>query len=442
MPDDELRPPPPPHHPELTEEQHRAERGDEPQDPIGADAEAPPGPDPDPGGQPDPGHADEWREIMTEIGGERHPPRREQVYPYLMIRSLAAGDRGARPVYPPAAFWNSPDIVLMDANDDGAFDVSRLVAAPRAGRSYRVFVRVWNLGLVPALGVHVKGWAVNPGFIGVGNQDDPYYQQNFIGGRWLELSDRTRPECVAVAELDQTWHVRADLIGHHCLLAEVSCPLDPAMGPLIPNVDRHVAQRNVEVLTGSASPLKLVDLLGSLVPRGFTLEVTHAGTDMLGVLQAWSGGSLPDAVGKPREITVPDLDDLRLGVRTSNARHLLTAFAFEDGSAIISSERLAVAAQRNLGADAAAALDRPGGAWELIERLGPQHWADIGIVSDEPLGEGFGRRLGRLLRIDNDFSAALIARRLGGRPGSQHTLQFSLAGQDGSIVGGYTLVVA
>jgi len=439
----ELEPLNPPEHPEIPAEQDRVERGDDPDPAVGDGPEVPDEPDPDPAGQPEAGHADDWRHTAVEIGGEGRKPRREQVYPYLLIRALAAGDRGARPVFPPAPFWESPDILLIDAAYDGPFDPLRLVASPRAGRSYRVFVRVWNLGLLPAAGVHVMGWAVNPGFIGAGNQDDPYYQQNLIGGSWLELSDRTRPDCLAIAELDRPWDIPPGESGHYCLLAQVECPMDTANGSLLPNVDRHVGQRNVEVLAGGANPTELINRLGSLVPERFALEITHAGPAVRGNLQAWGGGVLPDATGDMREVTVPELNELRFGVPTSTSRHLLTAFVIDGRTGVVESGRLATAATEILGAAAVEGMfERPGGAWHLLEELGPARWADIGTVNDQPLGESLARRMSRVLEIDGEFRAALVARRLGGPPGAQHALRFTLSAFEGDVVGGYTVVVS
>lgn len=440
---DELGPLDAPRHPEISAEQDRIERGDDPGHTVGAGPVIPDEPDPDPHGLPEPGHADDWQRIAGEIGGERRRPRREQVFPYLLVRALASGDRGARPVFPPTPFWESPDILLIDAAYDGPFDPARLVVAPRAGRSYRVFVRVWNLGLVPAAGVHVMGWAVNPGFIGAGNQDDPYYQQTLIGGRWLELSDRTRSDCTAIAELDRTWDIPPDEFGHYCLLAQVECPLDTASGFLLPNVDRHVGQRNVEILAGEGTAFELINVLGGLVPERFILEVTHAGPAVLGHLQAWGGGVLPDAAGDLREITVPDLRELRIGVPTSMSRHLLTAFVFDGRTVVASSERLAAAASEILGApDVEGMFERPGGVWYLFDELGPDRWAEVGSVSDTPLGESLARQMSRQLEIDGEFRAGLVARRLGGPPGAQHALRFTLSAFDGESVGGYTIVVA
>jgi hypothetical protein len=404
------------------------ERGQDPADVVGTGPDQPEWRDPDPGWQPDPGKADEWRGLAAEIGRERRPPR-EQVYPYLLIRAVV-GDRGIRPTWPPTPCWESPDILLIDASYTGEFDPSRLVTSPVAGRSYRVFARIWNLGLFPAYGVHVKAWAVNPGFFGAFNQNDPYYQQHLIGGRWVELSDRTRPDCIAVVELDRQWTIDLSEVGHHCLLAEVGCPLDQAGGLLLSNSDRHVGQRNLEILTGATSPMMLVGMLGGLVPDGFTLEVMHAGPAMLGTVRALTGGRLEGR----EEIAMAALEELRVGVLTKTGRHLLTAFTSDRRSVLVPTERLV-----ELGG--ARVLDRPGGVRRFLDEIGPRGWDRIGTITDWPLDEALKEGLARLVDASSDASARELAERLGGREDALHPLRFVLTDPTGGLVGGYTVIV-
>ena len=410
-----------------TDQRDRTERGEDPDVVVGTDPERPEWRDPDPGWEPDPHQVDEWRKIAAEMGRERRP-RREDVYPYLLVRALV-GDRGARPTWPPTPCWESPDILLIDASYTGDFDPTLLVTSPVAGRSYRVFVRIWNLGLLPAAGVHVKAWAVNPGFFGAFNQNDAYYQQHLIGGRWVQLSDRTRPDCTAVVELDRTWDIDPAESGHHCILAEVSCPLDAAGGPLLSNADRHVGQRNLTILSGAASPMTLIGTLGGLVPDRFTLELTHAGPPLLGTLQALTGGRHED-----REVAVAALDELRVGVPTKTARHLLTAFTLERRSVLVPTERLV-----ELGG--ASVLERPGGIRRFLDSLGPEGWSRVGTTTDASLKEALPKALAQLVDAPVDAQAAELAERLGGGEGTLHPLRFTLTDPTGGLVGGYTLVV-
>ncbi len=418
---DQLPEPPEPKHEELPKDEDVIQRGDEPSDPIGVDPPEVVDPEPDPEWQPDPNRVKEWRDIAGEVSRERRP-RREDVYPYLLIRAVTSGDRGQRRLWPPTVCWESPDILLMDAADQGPFDLNRLVVSPTAGRSYRVFVRIWNLGLLPAVGVHVKAWAVNPGFFGTGNQNDPYYAQNLIGGQWTDLTDRTRRGCTAVVELDRTWDIDPNALGHHCLLAEVSCPLDLAGGLLLSNDDRHVGQRNLEILAGTADAKELFAMLGNLVPEKFTLELTHAGPAAAGTLIALGGGRLPDGRGEFREVQVPTLKEIPVGVSTGTVVHLLTAFTEGGRTVVAPSTWLAEASGVRPGGSREGRphpFDRGGGTRRLLQRLGPKAWSDAGFVTDAPLAEALLDGLVRTLDA-NSLEAGALAERMGGQAGS-HT---------------------
>ncbi len=445
---------PSPEHPELTPQEDADQRGTDPADPVGKDPERPPLPDPDPQWQPDPDRVHVWRGMLGELGKERRP-HREDVYPYLLVRALATGDRGKRPTWPPVPCWESPDLLLIDASHTGPFDPARLVLSPTAGRAYRVFVRVWNLGLVPAVGVHVKAWAINPGFFGAGNQNDPYYQQHLVGGAWVELADRTRPGCVAVVELDRHWKPDPADVGHHCLIAEVSCPLDLAGGPLLPNTDRHVGQRNLTVLAGPAQLKPMLSILGAQVAEGFTLELTHAGPSARGMLQALGAGHRAKRGGKAQRVLVPELDQIRAGVRMSTSVHLLTAFSERGRTVVVASDRLAkagevmvdragrrvVATHRVQQPGITHRFEQPGATRRLLERLGPERWDRLGVVTDAPMAEALVEGMARALDL-GDVTARGVATRLGGAPGALHALRFALLDPDGGLVGGYTVVLS
>ncbi len=434
---------PPSGHRKLSDEEDKKQRGDDPRTVVGRTTIPALDPDPDPDWQPDPGRVDQWRGVSNEIGKKRLP-HREDVYPYLLIRAMASGDRGKRPTWPPTPCWESPDILLIDAAYRGAFDPSRLVVSPRSGRSYRVFVRVWNLGLFPAVGVHVKAWAIQSGFFGVGNQDDPYYQQHLIGGRWIELADRTRPECVVVAELDMPWKIDPAEAGHHCLLAQVSCPLDQADGLLLSNNDRHVGQRNLDVLAGAANLQVLLSTLGSLVPDGSLLEVVHAGPAIRGVLQAVGGLTLPEEGGKARRIVVPSLGEVRHGVSTGSAVHLLVAFRESGRNIVVRSDRLAHMVGIPDGSPSrgrAHPFDRATTIRQLLKRVGEDGWKQAGVVTDRPMADALTDALADLVGA-RELTARAVAAGLGGPIGAQHALRFALTDSKNQSVGGYTIVVS
>jgi hypothetical protein len=450
-----------PTHPELTEDEDRTQRGESPPDSVGH-TEPPKETDPDPEWQPDPGRADEWRRIANEIGKERRP-RREDVYPYLLIRAMSPGDRGQRPLWPPTVCWESPDILLIDASYTGAFDPARLVVSPTAGRSYRVFVRVWNLGLLPAAGVHVRAWYVNPGFFGPGNQNNPYYAPQPIGGKMVHLDDRTRPGATQVVELDAVWDIPAALTGHECLIASASCPADQWSGSLSVNDDRHVGQRNLTILAPTDSAKDMFFMLGGLVEKGGTLELTHAGPAAVPFLQALSGGVIRDGDGRRRKIVAPELADLRVGVDIGASQHLLTVLQV-DGRTVVADSRRLEAVARELGVlrardqvgeidgdedldlralegrDGAHPFAAAGGTRRVLEALGPRLWAEVGWVGDGDVGEVFAEGLARVLDL-GDLTAGEMAARLGGPDGAIHLLRVTHSDADLRLVGGYSLAL-
>ena len=137
-------------HPVLSEKEDHEQRGDNPPGSFGHTEPA--SGDLDPNWKPNDDVKNAAEELIKGLGRE-HRPRREDVYPYLMIRAYSPGDRGVRPTWPPTPCWESPDILLIDAAYTGPFTPGQLVVSPTAGRRYRVFVRIWNLGLLPAIGV-------------------------------------------------------------------------------------------------------------------------------------------------------------------------------------------------------------------------------------------------------------------------------------------------
>jgi len=328
----------------------------------------------------------------------------------------------------------------MDTDDAGPFDPSRLVVSPVAGRSYRMFVRIWNLGLFPASGVLVRGWAVDPGFIGSGDPASAYFRDHEVGAAWSDLTDRRQPGCTTVVELDQPWKVEADDVGHRCVIAQVSCPMDQPDGPLLVNADRHVAQRNLTVLSGPMPVKALLAHLGGLVPERFTLEVTHAGPQALGVLQAIGGGMLPGPDGEPVELRVPELGEVPVGLIAGRSVHLLTAFTQDGRTVVARSDHLAELAGVKDPGRQLHPFERAGGTRRLLEQLGEETWKRAGWLSDSALDEALVTGFTHLLDVDT-LDAGAVARRLGGE-GLQHALRFTLNDPEGQLVGGYTVVVS
>lgn len=424
-------------HPVLSDDEDRAQRGDSPPGSFGHTD--PPDGDLAPGWQPDDGNRRTAEELIKEIGRGEHRPRREDVYPYLLIRAFSPGDRGARPTWPPVACWESPDILLIDAAHTGGFDPGRLVANPTSGRSYRVFVRVWNLGLLPAVGVHVRAWFVDPGFFG-GDPNNPAYRPVLIGGAMVNLDDRTRPGATQLVELDGTWDIPVALTGHECLMASASCPLDQWGGALDANHDRHVGQRNVTIVDGAADAKRLLFLLGGRVGKSATLELLHGGAAVGPLLPVLLG---PD--GAKRLLAQLDGQKpgrVRLGVPIATGRHLLTMFDTPRGWLVADSARAWALAERTgaLKRVRRHPFDKPSGARRVIERLGLERVEEYGVIVDADPGDALIEGLVRLWRLDGlggeDLSTALA-----GDPRSLHLLRLVHTDVDRRTAGGYSLTV-
>ena len=438
-------------HPELTPEEAARQRGEDPSNAIGPwPTEPPDTSDPDPNFQPDPTLLKRLVGLYGEIS-KRHRPRREDVLPYEMIRAFTPGDRGARPTWPPTPCWESPDILLIDATYTGPFDTSKLVGSPVSGRSYRVFVRVFNLGLLEAVGTHVRAWYVEPGFF----NGQPGIEPHPIGGAYVDLEDRTRPGSQRVVEMDLPWVIPAALTGHECLMAVVACPADPWSGSFDANQERHLGQRNLDIAVGAQNLGPLIGHLGGKLPDGGALEVLHGGGAVVPLLRGVGGGRLPRGKGAAaaREVVAPDPQTLRYGVPIGEGRHLLTAARLRTASMVLPTEVLAAATltargrttDRERGAGAAAhPFAEPGVAVRILRGLDPKS-AEARSIALVGGAKDFAKLLPAALRkmLDiGDLRASSIAAALGGARGAAHLLRFVATDEKGALIGGYSIVVA
>jgi hypothetical protein len=435
-------------HPVLTPDQDKEQRGDSPPGSIGGskrpDGDLAPGWTPDRAGE----LARDLQGELLDLTKERRP-HREDVYPYLLIRAYAPGDRGARPTWPPKPSWESPDIALIDAAYTGPFDLSRLVVTPTAGRRYRVFVRIWNLGLLPAIGVHVRAWFVNPGFFG-GNPSNPAYQPFLIGGAMVNLEDRTRPGATAVVELDHTWDIPLTLTGHECLMASVSCPLDPWSGALDANHDRHVGQRNLTIAAGAMELKPILGTLGAMVTKTGTLELTHGMGEATPLLRGVMGKAKTE-VGVAARLRAPTAKSLALGVAAGTGRHLLTMMATDRGWLVADSARVWKAALefglfRGTRMPAARhPFATPGTTRKVIDKLGADHAELFGVVIDadpaDALVEGIVKLWGLPDLSARAVAEALVGQRLPSSGPVAHLLRVAHHDPEHRETGGYSLVV-
>jgi hypothetical protein len=380
-------------HPDLSPADDAAQRGADPPDSIGGPTPPEP-PKPDPSWVPDAAVIDTLKGRLHELGGDRPRPHREDVLPYLLIRAYAPGDRAVRPTWPPIPCWLSPDIQLIEASWTGPFRADLAVGEPEAGRTYRVFVHVWNLGLLTAAGVHVRAWHTAPGFFG----GQPGVTPQLIGGTFVDLPPRTAAGAHQVVEVQPPWAIPTTLTGHECLLASAGCPTDPWAGSLDANGDRHVGQRNLTILAGSSSAAGLLGQLGEALGQRQLLELTLA---------------------SPR----PEAE--RFGLPIAGGRHLLVAARRDDRLFVLPSARLAEWSEGKVPD-----LSRPGTAARLFDRVLRR------AANDVPTGT-LADAVGKLFDVP-DLRAARLAT-LVALPDTPATLHLAAFGSKDEPIGGYSV---
>src|SRR5450631_2070303 len=355
---------------------------------------------------PDTTDAAKLKNILRDLTskGDKDRPNREDVLPYLLIRT-APGDRGVRPAWTPIACWESPDILLIDAAYTGDFDPAQCVGNPTSGNTYRAFVRVFNLGRFPAVGTQVTLYWVDPGFFGPNAAN---YEPQLIGGKFVDLADRSRSDSVQVVEIEPAWQIPYALTGHECLMAIVSCLADPWRGVFDSNNDRHVGQRNLTIATGHLPMTSLLHILGERIPRGGALEVLHGGDAVVPLLRGL-GGRHREA----EPVVAPVMDQIAHGATMGDSVHLLTAVhrGSEIVDAIPTIDPIAVARYLHAG-------DR-----QLLRNVA---MTGSGDTAHEVLATSIQRMLG----IGN-LEAGSIAAARGGGTDAAHLLRFVASDAEG-----------
>ncbi len=173
--------------------------------------------------------------------------------PWLLVRANLS-DAGARPLASNAVFWESPDVWVVSAAG---------INQPIPGQANTVFARVSNLGLETATGVQVRFWWANPSLaiteatahlIGIGFT-------NIQGGSTVDV------------QCPKPWIPIVENGGHECLLAEAFIPnFDPLTSPMDPVDDRHVGQKNEQLIMVSPGH-QFVVKFAALNISGFALPI-------------------------------------------------------------------------------------------------------------------------------------------------------------------------
>jgi hypothetical protein len=233
--------------------------------------------------------------------------------PWLVVR-YAAGDDGTRPLPGGTVFWESPDVWAV-----GSLGQDQ----PVPGEANTVYARVSNLGLQDANGVVVKFWWANPALaitemtahlIGIGSTNIP-------------------AGSTAVVTCPNPWVPVVENAGHECLLAEAYLPVgDPLTSPADPVDDRHVGQKNEQLVfvnKGKQIIIKLQAANISGFAHAMTFEVQQLPRPQLAQRLAARVGArerklAPAETALPVSLTVAKGPGLFTGPSTGFARRLLS----------------------------------------------------------------------------------------------------------------------
>lgn len=209
------------------------------------------------------------KELPSQMVKLNDRGRAQKFLPYLLVRSVV-GDRGDRPFNTP--FWESPDIWTAPG------DPSTSAAIPpthggqvTAGQPSTVYAHVWNVGLAPLAGVLVEYYWFNPS-LEIDGAD-----ANLIGMTRCDLSARGMPGSHQLVKCPKPWVPVMENEGHECLVVRVSGIGDPlGNNDWAPWLNRHIAQRNVSVVSTTAMSTSLLKAL-SQVRFGQKLQLIQLG---------------------------------------------------------------------------------------------------------------------------------------------------------------------
>lgn len=304
----------------------RIERDDETEDDAGSsvDADEPHPGDRDGGGnrpKHEPGTSRGTMDGTPLTRGdleEKHPldswpgERKDLYLPFLFMRANP-GDTGTRPAIGP--FWESPDILLVaGVGPDLAPPIpSQLGAVAKAGLPNTVYAHVWNFGQAPAHEVIVEFYWCDPS-LGINPTS-----AHLIGTGLTNLGAKGSGQAHHVVKCPVAWTPTFINGGHECLLVKAFDPIaDPLTTPdWDASVNRHLAQRNIHVMSASEqsladSPLTLQ--VGPLFGQGATVKVERHDPTSMPWLQLHSGarGKFPapapatGAIGLAHPGGIPD----------------------------------------------------------------------------------------------------------------------------------------
>ncbi len=207
------------------------------------------------GGKDRAGHDDDyfarqWEELQKAEKEREEAFRRrwlewqkgaEQKAPYSpwLVVPAALTDFGQRPLTSGMPHWSSPFIGVYSPDPSGM---------PLAGAANTVWARVFNLGAATSAPTMLRYYWCDPS-VGLGAAD-----AHPIGEVMVEV----KPMSSVVVPCPTPWIPAYLNNGHECLFVSAdNAVFDPIQAPFKPWQDRHVGQRNVQVLPAVAQAMNL-----------------------------------------------------------------------------------------------------------------------------------------------------------------------------------------
>ena len=386
-------------HKKLTKEEDEEQRGEDPKSVRHDPKPQEPQPDPEKERERKKTRAfiDHWRKEKGRV-------RQDGLWPYLLIRAVP-GDHGVRPLTVP--FWESPDILVVPGIVQNYDGVSATLS-PQAGVPHTIFVHVWNLGRLPAIGIKLRVYWANPSF----SFDDPAHPPQIISSIGLNLPDRQNPNCHQLIRLPAPWIPVIENGGHECLLAKVDCFADGGGQGFNANTNRHVGQRNLKLVNNGVNLAPILASLERNLPFDADLQLLHGMRDLHGTL----------LVHEPR----------LLATTLSPANLPQLAYALQDGSGHLGSMiRGSATVDRFVPPSVVGPVFQAG---RIESSLINHDQVQEMRKSQRPI-----RRLMDTLGV-RELTSDELLKNLGARRDEGHLLRLQ-ATQNGKVIGGYTLIV-
>jgi hypothetical protein len=166
--------------------------------------------------------------IVKETGKEEEP----YLTTYLFIER-AEGDQGTNPLPPEFPAWCSPAIITIRPDGVPSYEII-------VNQTNIIRVEVTNRGQMDASDAYVEVFCVDPNTCCTPNT------ATRLGGNFLSIPSYSK------AATEIRWKPPSSNKGHHCLFARVCLGVPPDCfrdGSIFDVVnDRHVAQRNIEIV--------------------------------------------------------------------------------------------------------------------------------------------------------------------------------------------------